>query len=173
MLLPSGLYGIIDSMKTTIDKDNGMMEDGTLIAVNKRLAANNRKQSNDAFMKAVKNKISADIAYSVAQGIESARLDMDYQIEYETCLRWQPNMAANEQSMQLYKMETILTAFNDDNMNAMTSWLINEIGVIDAYIVFKPGIIPDGTYIGHIIENGEQVECDYEMNENDTIVFRW
>ena len=169
MLLPSGLYGIIDSMKTTIDKDNGMMEDGTLIAVNKRLAANNRKQSNDAFMKAVKNKISADIAYSAAQGIESARLDMDYQIEYETCLRWQPNMAANEQSMQLDKMETILTAFNDDNMNAMTSWLINEIGVIDAYI------IPGGTYetIGHIIENGEQVECDYEMNENDTIVFRW
>lgn len=161
-------------MKTTIDKDNGMMEDGTLIAVNKRLAANNRKQSNDAFMKAVKNKISADIAYSAAQGIESARLDMDYQIEYETCLRWQPNMAANEQSMQLDKMETILTAFNDDNMNAMTSWLINEIGVIDAYII-GAYITPGGTYetIEHIIENGEQVECDYEMNENDTIVFRW
>ena len=78
-------------------------------------------------------------------------------------------MNAKIQSMQLDKMETILTAFNDDNMNAMASWLINEIGVIDAYI------IPGGTYetIGHIIENGEQVECDYEMNENDTIVFRW
>ena len=169
MLLSSGLYGIIDSMKTTIDKDNGMMEDSTLIAVNKRLAANNRKQSNDAFMKAAKNKISADIAYSATQGIDSDSLDMDYQIEYETCLRWKPNMTANEQSMPLDKMETILTAFNDDNMNAMASWLINEIGVIDAYI------IPGGTYetIGHIIENGEQVECDYEMNENDTIVFRW
>lgn len=156
-------------MKTMIDKGNGMMEDGTLIAVNKRLAANNRKQSNDAFMKAVKNKISADIAYSAAQGIESDSLDMDYQVEYETCLRWKPNMNANKQSMPLDRTETILTAFNNDNMTAMVSWLINEIGVIDAHI------ISGGTYetIGHIIEHGEQVECDYEMNENDTIIFRW
>lgn len=169
MLLSNDLYGIIDSMKTTIDKGNGMMEDGTLIAVNKRLAVNNRKQSNDAFMEAVKNKISADIAYSAAQGIELDSLDMDYQVEYETCLRWKPNMNANKQSMPFDRTETILTAFNNDNMNAMVSWLINEIGVIDAHI------IPGGTYetIGHIIEHGEQVECDYEMNENDTIIFRW
>lgn len=146
-----------------------MMENDTIIAVNKRLAANNRKQSNDAFMKAVKNKISADIAYSAANGIESDSLDMDYQVEYETGLKWKPNMNANEQSMPFDKTETILTAFNNDNMNAMASWLINEIGVIDAYIILG------GTYetIGHIIENGEQIECDYEMNENDTIVFRW
>lgn len=169
MLLSNGLYGIIDSMKTMIDKGNGMIRNDTLIAVNKRLAANNRKQSNDAFMKAVKNKISADIAYSAAQGIESDSLDMDYQVEYETCLRWKPNMNANKQSMPLDRTETILTAFNNDNMTAMVSWLINEIGVIDAHI------ISGGTYetIGHIIEHGEQVECDYEMNENDTIIFRW